>query len=244
MPEVFTSKWHVKLLRPAICEKPACMVYEIFDAMSPNPKTTLVVAAISFTCTGHTVATNAGKGTLRWMDGNFKDLAAYIDYQKQYFFYINNQEWQTRVANGDIPRPWNRPSMTLEAILQAQKMPTVNFRGVSTPLTNWGTEPPTTGTVVRPTQAEIDDLDRVYAWVMQHDDWMSTALGAMRQELNVSTEEELKQFDSMVSWHFEGTGDTRLLYVDSGRQLSNQERTRIESALDIQFGPDKVVVEG
>ncbi len=218
------------------------MVFEIFDALAV-PRV-ISVAAIPFVCAGHAVLTDAGRGKLRWMDGNFKDLAAYIDYQKQYFFYINNQEWQQRVLDGDIPKPWRRPSMTPEAILRAQKMPTVNFRDKSVPLENWGTESPTTGTVARPAQAEVDDLDRVYAWVMQHDDWMTTALGAMRQELGLSTKEELKQFQETSSWHFEGTGDARLLYVNSGGLLSNQERNRVESAIEIQFGPGKVVVEG
>lgn len=237
MPEVFTSKWHVQGLRPAICEKPACQVYEIFDAMAVDPNATLVVAAIPFKCKGHATATNAGAGTLRWMDGNFKNLADYIDYQKQYFFYINNQEWQTRVANGDIPRPWNRPSMTPEAILRAQVMPTVNFRGKSIPLSNWGTEPPTTGTVTSPSLAEVTDLERIYDWVMMHDDWASQTYAMMTAEKFGF----LREF-AITTWV--GVGDSRVLHINSGDQLNKVEQTRVQDSADIQFGPGKVTVTG
>ncbi len=234
MPEVFTSKWHVKGLRPAICDKPACMVIEIFDAMiTPY---VLSVAAIPFICTGHAVASDAGKGTLRWMDGNFKGLADYIDYQKQYFHYINNQEWQTRVENGDIPRPWNRPTMTPEAILRAQVMPTVTFRGISVPNT-WSTEPITTGSVTRPSVAEIADLDRVYAWVIMHDDWATQTRAMMLTEKS-----DIDKQLTTINWV--GVGDTRVMHIDSNGQLSSPEKTRVQSDADVQFGTGKVVVDG
>ncbi len=237
MPEVFTSKWHVKLLRPAICDRPACMVYEIFDAMAPNPGATLVVAAIPFVCAGHAVGTDAGQGTLRWMDGNFKDLADYIDYQKQYFFYINNQEWQTRVADGDIPRPWDRPAMTSAQILEAQRMPTIKFRGVSKPLADWGVEPVTTGSVTPPSLEEIIDLDQVYSWVMEHDDRLMQTHAMMKVE-NSDYDRRL----AVATWT--STGATRVMHINSNGQLSSVEQSKVQNIADIQFGPGKVMVDG
>ncbi len=198
-----------------------CRYYELWNSLD-RLGTPIVVCSSERICSGHAVGTEAAKGKLKWADGNWKDVGNYITYQRDWFRWLNRLEWIARDPRDRQGNPQPIPEQ----------------------IASFTSEPTTPGSVTSPSQAEQDDLTTMYEWNRDHNDRKGTALDIMRTELNVGTEEERKTFDESISWRFEGTGDTRLLYVDSGGLLSVAERTRVASAADIQFGLDKVVVEG
>lgn len=199
-----------------------CRYYELWDSLSPPPATPVVVCAVIRICLAHAVGTNATKGKLKWSDGNWKDIKSYIKYQREWFRWVNHQEWLSRAPKDEFG--------------DLQPMPPQ--------IAKFTTEPVTAGSIVTPSQAEQDDLVQVYAWNREHNDRMNTSLAIMRNELGMTTDADREQFDEAVTWRFEGHGDARLFFVNSGGLLSNQEKNRIEATVDIQFGPGKVVVEG
>lgn len=206
-----------------------CRYYELWNSLSPPPLTPVVVCAVIRVCPAHAVPAlvpapggRVDKPLIKWADGNWKDEKAYIKYQRDWFRWVNHREWLIRAPRdgfGDL-----------------QPMPPQ--------ISKFTTEPVTPGSVTAPSQDRQDGIDQVYTWNREHNDRMGTTLAVMRNELGMVTEEQLNQFDKAVTWRFEGHGDTRLFFVNSGGLLSNQEKIRIEATTDIQFGPGKVVVEG
>lgn len=206
-----------------------CRYYELWNSLSPPPQTPVVVCAVLRVCKAHAVPALVGIDgglsaltKLKWVDGNWKDIKSYIKYQKDWFRWVNHVEWIARAPKDEFG--------------DLQPMPPQ--------IASFTTEPITPGSVTAPSQAEQDDLAQVYAWNREHNDRMGTSLEIMRSELKLSTDADREAFDEKVIWRFEGAGDTRLLYVNSRGLLNNQERNRVEGSVDIQFGPNKVVVEG
>lgn len=94
-------------------------------------------------------------------------------------------------------------------------------------IAGYADEPHTTGSVNAPSQAEIDALHRVAGW-------------NRADNLKKNSMVELaKREGADPSWHFEGHGDSRVLRVGN----AGARKQRIQDAVDIQFGPNKVVVE-
>lgn len=234
-------KWKLNRVTPLICDRTpgeisytipetgeeiieirreGCVYHHLWDVLSPKPWFP-IIAGLEKICPAHIAVTDAAKGKLLWADGNWKDLEAYQDYQRKWFLWIGNVKWKARVQAGLIPA--------------SEPMPKANVQ--------WSNEPPTSGTVPTPTQAEMDDMVLVSGWVRENMDRFGVTKALFIQELGITTEEQQKLFDAAWIWRMEGHGDSRLLYV-SGSLLSNLQISRVESAVDIQFGPGKVVVEG
>jgi hypothetical protein len=99
------------------------------------------------------------------------------------------------------------------------------------------TEPPTSGSVPAPSAAELTAKGRVDGWVNGHNgrknqcsSWIESNVGEGRW--------------ADVTWWFTGVGDARVLHIDSGGALNNQQRNALQAFCDVQFGPGKVIVEG
>ncbi len=227
-------KWKLQAVEPSTCEPiiqefrvedpiegpkvltrkfRGCRYIEMYDILLPRPQT-IFIAGVERICSAHAVSSNAAMGKLRWSDGNWKDAKKYIVYQREWFLWLNNQQWKARVAAGMIPA--NEP------------MPPQ--------IAGFNREPATAGSVDPPPQEEQDDLDTIYRWNREHNDrYLSTiqVAGALRADLNREA----------VSWHFEGHGDSRLLFAHTN-QLTRSEALQLQASLDIQAGLGKVVVEG
>lgn len=234
-------KWKLNRVTPIICDRTkveftyvipetgeeiteireeGCVYHHMWDVLR-NPWLPPVVVSMEKICPAHVASTGAAEGKLLWADGKWKDLEDYQDYQRKWFLWLGNVKWKARVRAGLIPA--------------SETMPQNNAK--------WPNEPPTSGTVITPSQAEIDDMGLVSSWVLGHMDRFTVTKELFMQELGITTEEQVQLFDAAWIWRMEGHGDNRLLYVSSFL-LANSQISRVEASLDIQFGPGKVVVEG
>jgi len=128
-------KWKIQAVEPNTCDPPGCRYYELWNSLSPPPATPVVVCAVVRICPPHAVATNATKGTLLWEDGNWKDIKSYIQYQRDWFKWVNHQEWLARDPRDEFG--------------DRQPMPPQ--------IAPFTTEPVTAGSVTAPPQAEQDE---------------------------------------------------------------------------------------
>jgi hypothetical protein len=210
-------KWKIQSVEPNTCEPPGCRYYELWDSLSPPPATPVVICSIGRICPAHAVATSAARLKLLWADGNWKAIGAYIQYQRNWFKWVNHQEWLARNPLDEFGDPQPMPPQ----------------------IASFSTEPVSPGSVAAPPKAEIDDMDRIYAWNREHNNRMGQSVAIMLAERTFDDAQKER-----ITWRFEGVGDTRVFYINSGGLLSNEERTRVQAAADIAFGPGKVVVEG
>ena len=219
-------KWKIQSVEPDSCEPftlpdgrqvNGCRYYELWDSLSPPPATPVVICGIDRVCPAHAVATPAGRGKLRWADGNWKDFKSYIQYQRSYFKWINHQEWLARDPRDEFG--------------DRQPMPEQ--------IVPFSAEPVTPGSVAAPPAAEQADLTRVYNWNKDHNNRQGQALAIMLAERAFTD----GQRDAVVR-RFTGVGDARVFRINSAGLLTAQQRTRVQAAADLQFGPGKVVVEG
>jgi hypothetical protein len=210
-------KWKIQAVEPNTCEPPGCRYYELWDSLSPPPATPVVVCGVDRICPAHAVASRATKGKLKWADGNYKDFKSYIQYQRNWFKWVNHQEWLARNPLDEFGDPQPMPPQ----------------------IVSFATEPVTPGSVTTPALAEINDLNRCYAWNQDHNNRAGQTKAIMLAE-RVFDEAQQERITS----RFEGAGDTRVFFINSGGLLTNEERTRVQAACDIQFSPGKVVVEG
>lgn len=98
-------------------------------------------------------------------------------------------------------------------------------------------DPVTTGSRPAPPQSHIDGMARAGALNRQHNNWKALARLAAKAERSTVD-------DTTFSWSWTGTGDNRALRVNTGGQLTAQQRGRALAALDIQFGAGRIVIEG
>lgn len=97
-------------------------------------------------------------------------------------------------------------------------------------------EPRTTGSVSAPPQAQRDALTRAYGRNTRDNALKNQAItipGATRTGLD----------PARITWRFEGVGDERVLTVDTGGQLNQQQRGQGQSIANVQFGAGKVVLQ-
>ncbi len=104
--------------------------------------------------------------------------------------------------------------------------------------TNQGTDPVTPPAGRAPSKDETDGVTRAYTWHRRD----NRLKGAVVQQ-GLTLERGDIDLDT-VSWWFEGVGDTRRLHVDTANQLTPQQRSRVEAATELSFGPDRITWEG
>lgn len=139
--------------------------------------------------------------------------------------------WKPRAAYIEYQRAWFRRLNHVEwqATRGGEPMPP----GIS----SFTSDPVTTGSLPAPAQAARDGLARVTALARTHNVRKNSSLNAMKVErANIDM--------TLVTWTWSGNGDARVLRINSGGQLTAQQRTRVQAACDIQFGLGTVIVEG
>ena len=193
-----------------------CIYIETYDVLLPPGSRVVTIASIERVCIAHVVGTEAAKGKLLWHDGNWKDHDKYIKYQQDWFLWLNVQQWNARKVAGLIPA--NEPLM--EELLP--------FR----------IEPTTSGTVSIPPAQEVTDLQTIYDWNIEN----NARLGDSLEIIKTETTNEKTHDLSTHRWEL--AGDSRLLYINTNQNLAVGTISRIQSDADIQFGIDKVVIEG
>ena len=98
-------------------------------------------------------------------------------------------------------------------------------------------DPSSPGSVAEPALARRQALTRAHGRNRDHNQRKSLTGSAVKTERpNINAD--------LISWRWEGRGDARVLYVHMGGQLNAQQRNRVQSLLDIQFGAGRVVIEG
>lgn len=96
-------------------------------------------------------------------------------------------------------------------------------------------DPVSPGSVAEPPLAERNGLARAYAWGLEHNSRKNLTISippAVRAGIDVSR----------ITWGWSGTGDSRVLTINCGGQLTNQQRTQAQNIADTQFGAGKVVI--
>ena len=200
-------KWKLQAVEPDTCDPPGCRYLEIWDAEVAPEARVHTVAAFERVCPAH--ADTVPSGVMQWADGNWKNLGAYIDYQRAWFRRLNHVEWLQRFPNGEQAMPPQIASYTAD--------------------------PVTPGSVAAPPQAQRDGLARAYGQNRDHNQRKNLAIGipgSVRAGIDTSR----------ITWTWTGAGDARVLTVNCGGQLTNQQRTQAQAICDVQFSPGKVVI--
>lgn len=107
-------------------------------------------------------------------------------------------------------------------------------KGVPSSLKRSATEPTTSGTINSPKKKEYDAMEIAYAINKENNMRKNSTVQAARMK-------DAERDD--ISWYWTGTGDTRILH-EVIPTLSVQDRNDLQSIADIQFGTNKVIIEG
>ena len=146
---------------PDTCDQPPCRIIQTWDTDDPPEARDIRVAAIERLCTAH--ADDVPVGVMQWRDGNWKPLAEYLAYQREWFLHRNYVEWLARFPNGEQPLP--------QAIAGKAQ------------------EPPTTGSTVAPPAEKLTGLARAYSRNQQQNARKNQGLsipGAVRAGVDMS----------------------------------------------------------
>ena len=242
-------KWKINRFSPVVCdlvptafqwEDPiegtkteiklaGCIYHHIFNVLAPKftPDRIPRICAIEKVCTGHAVESDVVTGKLLWGDGKWKDLNKYQDYQRDWFFWLNNMQWKAKVRAGIISPD--------EEVPQEIK--------------DWNEEPPTPGSVDGPFWQIRYDMGRIWDWVHLHDGWLADTVHLMKVEANVidpattkirSKEADI-EFTENCKWRFEGSGDNRTLHFIE-HTLNKAQVSNVQGAIEIAYGPEKVYI--
>lgn len=198
-------KWKVQRVSPDTCDPPGCTYLEIWDSLAAPEARVHTIAAFERVCAAH--ADDVPVGVMQWSDGNWKDLAAYIQYQKDWFRRLNHTEWL--VNNPDEQMPPQIASYT--------------------------SDPVTPGSVTAPSAAKLTGLARAYSRNKEHN-------ARKNQSIGIPAAVKAGIDTTKITWSYSGAGDARVLTVNCGGQLTNQQRTQAQSIADVQWGVGKVVV--
>lgn len=201
----------LQAVEPDTCatgEKP-CRLIQRWDT-DANPRIVETVGA-ERVCSAHVDSFPTGK--MLWADGNWKDTAAYIAYQRNWFRWRNLQQWNERLSNGE---QIGAPPVQIASFTE---------------------EPATAGSVAAPPAAEVAGLTRIHNWNMAHNARKNLTIDAVVAEYGQRLE------DMGITWTWEGVGDSRILNVQLNGLLNIQSRQRVQAAADIQFGSGAVVIE-
>ena len=145
------SKWKLQGVQPDTCDLPGCSYIELWD-VEESPPRTMQIVAFKQVCPAHIA--NVPVGKILWEDGNWKDLDSYIQYQKDWFKFKNNEQW--KIEHPD------------------EKMPAI--------IVNFATEPITPGSISAPPQIEIDGMNTAYSQNQEHNLWKNVSLEAITDE--------------------------------------------------------------
>lgn len=202
------TKWKLQAWEPDTCEPPGCRVIQLWDVEAPAAQRTHTVAAYERVCPAHDDPAKP-VGVLRWGDGNWKDYGAYIKYQRDWFRWLNHQQWLKDNPNEPMPPQ----------------------------IAGFDTEPVTPGSVAPPNAEAVAAHQRIYDRVNLHNGRKNLAISAAVSEKSGLAIDK-------VTWRWTGSGDARVLVLNFNGQLTQQQRSRVQSALDLQFGVSSVVIEG
>jgi hypothetical protein len=207
------------------------------------------IAAFEQVCAAH--KDDVPRGQMLWQDGNWKPLAAYLQYQRDWFLHLNWKEWMERrqkvldwfEAHGGradehgVPRavdgsvPMEDPEVATFVGYLDEPPDTIRHRTE---------EPPTTGSIPAPPQHRRDAMHRAYGWNLAHNDMKNQAVDAAASQLA-----DPYSFDhGKVRWSFSGHGDARQMRIHFGGQVSAQQRNRVQAAMNVQHGQGRITVEG
>lgn len=200
-------KIKMQAVEPDTCDAPGCRYWETYDIDLPPEQRVMTIAYFERVCVAHADTVPADR--MQWVDGNWKDAQAYLDYQRRWFRRLNHVEWKQRFPNDEQPMP---PQIAL-----------------------YTSDPVTPGSVAAPTQAERDGMARAYGRNKEHNARKNQAIkmpGTVKAGIDFS----------LITWSYSGAGDARVLTVNCGGQLTNQQRTQAQNLADIAYGAGKVVV--
>lgn len=242
------NKWKVQASEPDTCDPPGCRYYEVWDAFAAPEDRVHTIAAFERMCPAH-FDPDIPVGVMLWSDGHWKPLDEYIEYQRAWFRRLNHVEWLERrqqledwytahgghgrgklAADGKDPRG---DPVAYQLVGYADEMPET-IRGYTS-------EPPTTGSRPPPAQHRQDALHRVYRWNLEHNSRKNETIDAMQAQ---RPQDGYWLDHAKVKWSWSGHGDNRVLRINSGGQLTAQQRGRVQAAADIQHGQGRTVVEG
>jgi hypothetical protein len=96
-------------------------------------------------------------------------------------------------------------------------------------------DPVTPGSVAAPAAAKITGLTRAYSRNRNDNTRKNTMLtvpGTVRAGVDTTR----------ITWSYSGTGDSRVLTINCGGQLTTQQRNQAQSIADAQYGVGRVIV--
>lgn len=103
-------------------------------------------------------------------------------------------------------------------------------------------EPPTKPT---PSAAHREEFDQTYLWSVRDEKVFSLSREMAINEAKIDrSTPEANSFRDNIFWWFEGIGEERQLHLDFQGSLSSQHHNNISAAVDIQFGMNRLVIEG
>lgn len=204
-----------------------CIYHHLFDVLAPPYSQTRIprVASIERICSAHEVSSNAAKGKLLWGDGNWKDLDLYIEYQREWFHWLDNRRWKAKIEAG-VP----------------------DYDEIPKQIAKYSIEPIPPGSVRAPSTPEVSDMNRIFNWVHQQDAWLGTCISLLAVESGIdppskrATKLAMRAFRKQLGWKFIGAGDNRALIFESNGVVNSTQLSRIRDIISIQFGPGKIVL--
>lgn len=187
-----------------------------------------VVAGYDQICPAHEVPTNAGAGKFLWHTGNWKPTALLIPEQRLWYLWLNYKEWLAKGRSlasmpGQIKFLDDGNRVIVGEVIVSGTLRTV--------------EPQTPATVAMPSAAEINDLTQVATWNIEH----NARVGIAKQIIDAELSKDAGAEDT-TTWSYSGKGDDRVLTITDKDGLTAGELSKIEGAMDVQFGAGKVVV--
>lgn len=207
----------------------------------PTTRTITPVHAVR-TCSGHRDITPAN--VMLWDDGNWKPMRLYMAYQRVWFRKRDHDNWRAKGAAWRAANP-GIPDYEDLTILDENGAPYHTERYFNNPhcdaampdqMRRFSRVPQTPGSVDPPPQDEIDGLARVYGWA-KRDNVRAADISSLFAAEGFPPESD----DVEIVWTGHGNDRTANVSLRRGT-LTPAQRSRIQSALDIQHGPNVVSV--
>ncbi len=226
-----TSKWKTQTWYPATCGNGQCVVYQRFDTLA-NPRV-IEIVGFSEICGDHVDVTNpVPVGRLQNFLGEWMTERELLAWERTFYSWVVSHEIG------------ERSDLTINQVIEMQAKQAVRSKAVAEDIPNLdrvdtddGPWKPTDAVVTLP-KAEIDANTALATWVQRDD--------RLQQRVFTEGETRVEGFreNDAVSWWFEGSGGGRVLHVDSGGLLNKQQQNQIDAAVDLLFGPGRLVWEG
>jgi len=137
--------------------------------------------------------------------------------------------WKPLNAYIDYQRAWFR---RLNHVEWLRDHPT---EAMPPQIASYTSDPVTTGSVAAPDAAKLTGLARAYSRNKEHN-------ARKNQTITIPASVRAGIDTTKITWSWSGVGDARVLTVNCGGQLTNQQRTQAQNLADIQYGVGKVIV--